>query len=540
MNDERQENVRLEDYLRVLRERAWVVVACVALVFVIALVTSLRTTPLYSASADIYYEKTTINTAVFSFDPYAYDYDRQRIIETAIAAVSRNESIAEGVLAHLATEGLPGAHRSASELSGMVSASAAEDNYLVTISVASADAEEAAAVANAFSEQFILYRKEQARALFAEARDLTGDQLEALTPSELASPNGLQLQDKYEQLRIAEAAQQGDFKLMKRATVPGSPFTPQTTRDVVLALVVGLVAGLGLAFLLEYLDKRIKDEKTLERVSGLPVLASIPVVGRSWRKGRGGERSVEVIGFASDRSHLLEAFRTLRSSLQYFNVDGKLRKILVTSAVPLEGKTVTTVNLGISLALSGKRVIILEADLRRPMVHEYLGLTNEVGLSNVLAGVSSLPGTLQQVAMDPLIPARSRKGENGPPAALLRKNLYCITSGPLPPNPAELLQSARMSDVISELEHMADYLLIDTPPVLPVSDAMTLAPNVDAVILAARLHSSTRDQITAVRETLQRAGVRVIGVVAGGIKTGRGYYYKRGYHYGGYRGYSYH
>jgi receptor protein-tyrosine kinase/non-specific protein-tyrosine kinase len=139
--------------------------------------------------------------------------------------------------------------------------------------------------------------------------------------------------------------------------------------------------------------------------------------------------------------------------------------------------------------------------------------------------------------MDSYIPARSRKNENGASASLLRKNLFCITSGPLPPNPAELLQSSRMTDVILELEHMSDYLLIDTPPVLPVSDALTLAPSVDAVILAAKLHFTTRDEIAAVRETLQRAGVRVIGVVAGGVKTGRGYHYKRGYQYAGY---SYH
>lgn len=535
--DERHESARLEDYLRILRERAWVVLVCVVVVFLVVLINSVTTTPLYSASAELVYDKTSMNTAVFGFEISGYDYDRQRTIETAIAAVNRKLSIAEGVQAQLASGGLPGGERSPTELAGMASASAASDNYLVSISVVSEDPQEAAAVANAFATQFVDFRKEQSRELVAEARDLIGNELLGMSPSELASEYGLLMQDKYESLRILEAAQQGDFKLMRQATVPGAPFTPQTTRNIVLALLVGLVLGLGLAFLLEYLDKRIKDEKTLERVSGLPVLVSVPVVGRSWRRKKDGERSAEVIGFSADRSHLLEAFRTLRSSLQYFNVDGDVRKILITSALPQEGKTVTTVNLGISLALSGKRVIILEADLRRPMVHEYLELENGNGLSNVLAGASSLPGALQLVPLDPFIPARSRKGENGSATAMMRKNLYCITSGPLPPNPAELLQSARMSDVIEELEHMADYLLIDTPPVLPVSDALTLAPNVDAIILAARLHSTTRDEMTAVRETLQRAGVRVIGVVAGGVKIGRGYYYKRGYHYAGY---SYH
>ncbi len=126
-------------------------------------------------------------------------------------------------------------------------------------------------------------------------------------------------------------------------------------------------------------------------------------------------------------------------------MDGELRTLLVTSGLPGEGKTVTTANLAISLAMSGKRVILLEADLRRAMLHEYLGLSNEAGLSNLLAGTSSVPGVMQLVQMDPLIPARSRKGDGGASALVIRKNLYCITSGPLPPNPNELLQSSRMA-----------------------------------------------------------------------------------------------
>jgi protein-tyrosine kinase len=143
---------------------------------------------------------------------------------------------------------------------------------------------------------------------------------------------------------------------------------------------------------------------------------------------------------------------------------------------------------------------------------------------------------MQLVPMDPLIPARTRKGEGGNSNLVLRKNLYCITSGPLPPNPNELLQSARMADIISEVEGLADYVLLDTPPILPVSDSVVLAAHVDAVILAAKLGSTTRDEIARVREALRRANAHVIGVVAGGLKSRRGYYYRRGYHYqdGGY------
>jgi Mrp family chromosome partitioning ATPase/capsular polysaccharide biosynthesis protein len=531
---EQHQTIMLENYLKTLRDRAWMVILAVLVVLAIALATSMTTTPLYSASARLVYEKATLSTAVFGYDVLGYDYDRPRTIQTAIAAVSMNSSIADEVKRQLTADGLPGAQRSASELSGMVSASAASDTDLVTVTAVSAGPEEAAAVANAFAVAFMEYRKGLAKAKVAGAREIVQSRLDALSMTQRESESGLQLQDKADQLLILESAQDGDFRKLREATKPGGPFTPQTERNAVLAIVVGLVLGVGLAFLLEYLDKRIKDEKTLEQISGLPVLTSVPVVGKDWRRSKKGLRSAKAVGFTQGGPALLEAFRTLRSTLQYFDVDGKLRTIIITSGVPEEGKTVTTVNLGIILALSGKRVIILEADLRRPMVHEYLGLGNETGLSTILAGKSSVPGALQLVDMDPLIPERARRDSGDGAPSTLRKNLYCVTSGPLPPNPAELLQSSRMAHVISELEHMGDYLLIDTPPILPVSDALTLAPHGDAVILTARLHSSTRDQVEQVRELLKRAGVRTIGVVAEGVKTGRNYYYKRGYHYGGY------
>jgi Mrp family chromosome partitioning ATPase/capsular polysaccharide biosynthesis protein len=528
----RQDTVRLEDYLRIVKDRAWIIVVTVVVLFLIAYLTSIRTTPLYSASAELVYEKNAMDTAVFGYEILGYDYDRARTIETAIAAINRNASIAEGVKAQL------GSTDDARRFSGMVSTSASADTDLVTVSAASTDANEAAAVADAFADQFIVYRKNMARALVAEARVLIKDQLDSLSSIDRQSQTGLQLQDKYESLQILEAMQNGDFTVIRQASVPGAPYTPQTQRSVVLALVAGLVLGVGLAFLVEYLDKRIKDEKTLEQISGLPVLASIPVVGKGWKGDKKGRRSAEAVGFERSGSGLLEAFRTLRSTLQYFDVEDNLRTIVVTSGLPQEGKTVTTVNLAISLALSGKRVVVLEADLRRPMMHEYLNLENNVGLSSVLAGKSSVAGALQLVLMDPFIPASTRKDQGDPDPVVLRKNLYCVTSGPLPPNPAELLGSARMAHTIAELNQMADYVLIDTPPMLPVSDALTLARHADAVILTARLHSTTRGEMEEVRELITRSGVRAIGVVAEGVKTKRSYYYKRRYGYG--YGYGYH
>jgi tyrosine-protein kinase len=523
-----QEVVRLEDYLRIVKERGWIVIAALVIVIAIALYTSLTTTPLYSTSARVVYQRNNLDAQVSGYGLDLYYYDTDRDIATAVAAIKNSEPLAEAVAAQL------GSSKPATALMGMVSVSTSEGSDLVDIGAVSADPEEAAAVANEYADQFILYRQTADRATVATARAVVEQQLATLSFSDEESDYRLLLQERIENLRVLEATQDGGFTLMKRAVTPGRPYTPQTTRNVVLAVVVGLVLGLGLAFLLEYLDKRIKDERTLEQVSGLPVLTSVPIVGGAWKKAKQGRRSAEAVGFGEGGSPLLESFRTLRSSLQYFDVDDTLRTILITSGLPQEGKTVTTVNLGISLALSGKRVIVLEADLRRPVMHEYLNLENKVGLSSVLAGRSSVAGALQLVLMDPFIPAQTRKEQGDPDPVRLRKNLYAVTSGPLPPNPAELLGSARMAHTMSELKHLADYILIDTPPVLPVSDALTLARHADAVILSAKLRSTTRDEMEEVRELMDRAGIRVIGVVAEGVKTKRSYYYKRGYHYAGY------
>ena len=525
-NIERQDTVRLEDYLRIARERAWIILVAIVVVVAIALYLSMTTTPLYSASARLVYQRNDLSSAVSGYALQMYE-DKDRSIVTDTAAIKNSSTMAEAVKAQLKRP------KDAMSYMGMVGVSTSAGSDLVDISAVSTDPQEAAAVANAYAQQFIKYRQEADRAAVAAARDAVKSQLDSLSSAELQTDYGLMLQEKYETLHILEVMQDGGFNLMRQASVPGAPYTPQTQRNAVLAVVVGLVLGIGLAFLVEYLDKRIKDEKSLERASGLPVLAAVPAVGGKWKTAKNGQRSGEVIGFEGSSSVLLESFRTLRSSLAYFDSDGGPHTLLITSGLPQEGKTVTTVNLAISLALSGLRAVVLEADLRKPTVHEYLHLDNKVGLSSVLSGQSSIAQAMQLVLMDSFLPESSRKapGENLD-MGILRKNLYCVTSGPLPPNPAELLASPRMADVIEELKQVCDFLLIDTPPVLPVSDALALAPNVDAVILTARLRSTTREEMSQVRMVLDRANARVIGVVAGGVKTKGNYYYKRGYNYG--------
>ena len=522
--EQSQETPELTDYLRVIRERWWIIVLAAAVVVAAALAMSFTATPLYQASSKLLYQTNDLDRALFGSQYYS-DINQSLDVATGAEMVTLPQ-VAEAVKEQL------GSSRSAGALLGMVSASSSTTTNIIQVVAVSTDASEAADVANAFAQQFTILRRDTDRATVAEARELVKEKLDSLDAEEAGSSNGLMLQDRYENLQILEAMQNGGFAIVQTAVAPGAPFSPRPIRNGLLGLAVGLVLGLGLAFLLSYLDRRLKDVKAVEHAFGLPVLATVPAAGRWGRVGRAARKNGSV-GFRSHPS-LLESFRTLRSSLQYFDVEKSIKTILITSGLPREGKTTTTVNLALSLVLAGRRVIIAEADLRRPMVPEYLHVSNRVGLSTVLAGGATLADALQAVDVKLFLPEEAREKANKANAVPLGGTLYCLASGPLPPNPAELLGSERMARLLEEISvnPKVDYVLLDTPPVLSVADALVIAPKVDAVIIASRVNWTVRGEAEEAMKQLRRSGARIIGVVAGGVKTRGGSYHGRSYYYG--------
>jgi capsular exopolysaccharide synthesis family protein len=267
--------------------------------------------------------------------------------------------------------------------------------------------------------------------------------------------------------------------------------SPKPVQNVIIALVLGLVLGLISAFLREHFDRALRTRDDVERAFGVPVIAQVPFP----KQGK-EQRTIAWDGMGETA----EAFRGLRANLQYLAVQRPLRTILVTSASPEQGKTTVAANLGVTIARSGASAVVVDADLRRPRLGGVFGAEQgDVGLTNVLVGSADLQAAIREV---PLPDGRDEAGR-----------LAFIPSGPLPPNPSELLASAQMTALLDRLSAAFEYVIIDSPPVLLVADALELARNADGALIVARRSASTTDDARELRATFGRLGIHLVGVV---------------------------
>ncbi|WP_051098353.1 polysaccharide biosynthesis tyrosine autokinase [Sporichthya polymorpha] len=292
-------------------------------------------------------------------------------------------------------------------------------------------------------------------------------------------------------------------KIVQTPTLPDAPVSPKPARDFALGIVLGAMLGVGLAVLRHTLDRSVKT------TDALSALVEAPVMGAT--SFDPDVKTSPLVVFDAPQSGLAESFRQLRTNLQYVDLDNTAKLIVVTSSLPSEGKTTTSCNLAIALAQGGARVALVEADLRRPKAAHVLGLDNAVGLTNVLTGQLPLASAIQPWG-DGLFDF--------------------LGSGPLPPNPSELLASRQMGDVLDELGRNYDIVLFDAPPTLPVADAAVLTAQCHGALFIARHGKVTLDQVRAAADTLHRVSANVFGVIltmAPRSKGKGGYYYEYGY-----------
>jgi succinoglycan biosynthesis transport protein ExoP len=289
------------------------------------------------------------------------------------------------------------------------------------------------------------------------------------------------------------------ISVVEPATVPNAPIGPKTRTNVLLAAVVGVMLGAGFAFLIEYLDDTLKSPDDVVQALGLSPLGAISRIdGKSYED--------KLVAAIHPRSPISEAYRILRTNIQFSAVDKPLGTLLVSSPNPIEGKSITLANLGVVMAQAGLSAILVDSDLRRPVLHKIFDLPNKEGLTTALLdGEFNLDGRLQTTQVE---------------------NLKVLTSGPLPPNPSELLGSQKMKVLIESLKGKADVVLFDSPPTLVVTDAAVLAGQVDGVFLVADAGHTRREMAWRAKEDLLKVGANVLGAVLNKLSPrGAGYYY---------------
>jgi capsular exopolysaccharide synthesis family protein len=288
-------------------------------------------------------------------------------------------------------------------------------------------------------------------------------------------------------------------RILDRALLPSQPVSPNLIKNIGTSLLAGLLLGLGAAFLMSRMDRTIRSVESVESL-GIPVLGVIPHLGASAEaqtkpgpKHVGpAQRQDELVVLKEPMSPAAETFRMIRTNLAFMSQELPLRSAVITSAMPLEGKTTIASNLAVTLAQFGRSVLLVDSDLRRPRLHRVLEVGNQSGLSTLVEGRSTLKGSIHQTKVD---------------------GLSLLTSGPIPPNPSELLHSEAFARVKDELLDHFDYVLFDSPPMGAVTDAAILGPQVDGVLLVVRAGTSTVHSIAGARKQLQGVSARLLGAI---------------------------
>ncbi len=493
-----QTEMTLRDYGNVVLRRKWIVIAAALIATVLAVALSALQTPVYSSSAQVLVQPRG-QDGLFE-DQQVNLNDRN--IQTEIQVIE-GQAVRVRVQENLALD------RQAPK----VDASSVGATDVISLTIRSTNATNAATLADAYATAYIDVRREQSVDELLDASDEVQKRITELQTSIDAladddpSRTGLVAQlsnfnTTLDQLRVDAALRTGGATIIKDAEVASGPIEPTPLRTAVLALVVGLLIGLGAAFLIDYLDDKVRTEDDLERLVDDPVLAVVPIDPPP------DNRPIAL----SEPTHFsVEAYRGLRTNIQFLGLDTPLKVIQVTSSLAGEGKTTTACNLAVVLAQAGHKVALVDADLRRPRVHEVFGVDAMNGLTDLLLGAEP-KAVVEHVAID-----------GGP-----RLSVY--TAGTVPANPSEMLSARRTRALLNEMAKHYDYVIVDSAPILPVSDSVALSGAVDGVLVVAHAGRVTQGNIAETVERLDRVTAPVIGLVLNqASKTAR-----TEYSYGGY------
>ena len=508
----------LRDHLRVVRRRKWIVLSVAVLVPAAAILFSLQQPKLHEASAEVLLSRQNIAAALTDTPDATLSQDAERLVETQ-ASVARVPRVAARVLEKVGVE-----DRTPQDFLDSSSVSPQRNADLLEFTVTDRSPELAIRLATEYARQFTTYRRELDTTALRRAREELDRRLTDLELNdERGTPLYASLVEKEQQLRTMEALQTANAFVIRSAN-EASQVQPRPIRNAILGLALGLVLGIALAFLWEALDTRVRSADEIAEQLGLPLLARVPAPPRQLRKAN------RLVMLADPKGTHAEAFRMLRTNLEFANLQREARTIVVTSSVEEEGKSTTAANLAVAYARAGKRVALVDLDLRRPFLTRLFDVdATWPGLTNVALGHVPLHAAMRWIAVAPSPPRGPSTNGHGP----VEDVLELLPTGPLPADPGEFVASGVLADILTELASQVDIVLIDAPPLLHVGDVMTLSARVDAVLLVTRMNVVRRPMLAEVRRILESSPAAVLGFVVTGAHLEEGYsyggYYERGY-----------
>ena len=513
--------MELRQYISIARKWWWLILLSTVLAAGAGFFFSQRQSPVYQATSILVVGRSIQSTELTSSDLWTSEQ-----LARTYADMAQLQPVLQGVVEAISLDDTWQGLRS------RVKVNPRPDTQLLEITVEASSPEEAQVTADELtrqlirlspsalqdqqrteSQQFARLRLESLQAKI-EAGQARLDELDTAMAEPLSAQQAQDIQDEintlenlvadwesnYTQLySLLESEQSPNYlAVVQPAQASSSPIRPRVRQDTLLAAVVGLLLALGVIFLIEYLDDTLKSAVDLDQFLGLTTLGAVgQIKGKSYDK---------LVAHREPHSPQAEAYRIIRSNIQFMAVDRPLKVIMVTSPISSEGKSITVANLGVVMAHAGLKTIIVDTDLRRPVQHHLFGLSNRQGLTNLLRSPGvAINGYLEETEIE---------------------NLQVLTCGEIPPNPSELLGSQRMGQLLTRLAELADVVLFDSPPVLAVADATVLSKRVDGLVLVTEAGQTRRDVAQQAVVNLRQAGARLLGGVLNRVShQGRGYYY---------------
>jgi len=496
------DRLSLGAFFSVVRRRWYVILLCAILVPALTYYVTSNKPDQYEATSSLLFGPLAADQGVGDVPSTPVDPDSDRQAAT-------NRDLVKLPAIAVATSRALGGSVSAGYIASHIEASDPGTGSAVTkIQATGTNPVETARLANEYAEQFVRNRQAARRQELQSARDVIlkriDSSLEASPTSQTAKDERSDLRQQARDLQIAAALPGGGVRVLQRAEVPSAPFAPNPTRSAVIGAGLGLLLGFLIAVLFETLDRRLRSAESMETAYDRPILGAIPKSrALAGRKTKGGA--------LTPRER--EAFRMLRANLHYYNDDRNVGSVLVTSATLGEGKSTVAWNLAAAGAVAGSRVLLVEADMRQPVMAERFNLPGDRGLADILAGDAEPSDVIHKVHLS----SNGTVNGHGP-------TMDVVLSGAALPHSVDSIDSERMAALIRDAEMHYDLVVVDTPPVTVVPDAIPLIRHVDGVILVSRLGKTTREAAERVRTHLDNLGAPTLGIVVNGIDSGETLY----------------